>query len=109
MSIAHEHRRISIIPAAFGGSLAVAAAGVVAAVAGASTVGSLITVALVVGLVSVLLPDWRAWLAATVTGALTFVLTVDENGWPYLAFVALAAALGRAQRWMSQPADQSVL
>ncbi|GIF68486.1 hypothetical protein Ais01nite_65210 [Asanoa ishikariensis] len=99
---AHENEHISIISAAFAGGVAVAAVGFAATVAVPTTVGRLLAVAAAVAVVSALVPDLRAWLAVTAVGAATFLLAVDgrNDGVPYLAFLGLAAVLGRGQRWM---------
>ncbi|WP_203715323.1 hypothetical protein [Asanoa siamensis] len=95
-------QRLPVIPVTLGGCLVVAVVGLAAATTETSTVGVLLAVAVAVGVLSAVVADRRAWLAVTVSGALTFLVAVDdgENGWPYLVFLVLAAVLGRGQRWM---------
>ncbi len=101
-----ETQRVSIVPAAVGGCVLVAAAGLGATVVAPTAVGRLLVLSVTVAVLSALLPDRRAWLAVTATGALTFLLAIDdgENGWPYLVFLGLAAVLGRGQWWMRNAA-----
>jgi len=87
-----------------GATAAVAAVAVTVAATDGEPTGLLLVLSVLTGVASFLLADRRAWLTTTALAAGIFLVTVavgdEPHQWSFLLFIAFAAILGRAQRWM---------